>query len=82
MDKGGNGKVDPLGLASPTYKCPICKEDFVPDLVDSDPNFYDNHFKWRSTKALVQDIWPQATPMQREQLQSRICSDMCWDAAF
>ena len=52
----------------------------MPDLVDIDPDFYTNHFKWRSKDMLIQDVWPDATLIQREQLQSGLCSDMCWDA--
>ena len=66
-------------LASPTYKCPECGEDFVPELVDIDPDFYANHYRWRSKRLLIQDVWPNATTVQREQLLSGLCSFSCFD---
>ena len=69
-----------LSPAGPTRKCPECGEDFVPDLVDIDPEFYSNHYRWRSQKLLIQNVWPDATLIQREQLQTGLCSDMCWDS--
>jgi len=60
--------------------CPICNSDFVPELADQ-PDFVERFHEWQSG-VLIQNVWPEATPMQREQLQTGICSDECWDTMF
>jgi hypothetical protein len=47
--------------------CPNCKKEYEPILGK------------RRTSQLIQDEFPDATPEQREQLQTGICSDKCWD---
>lgn len=46
--------------------CPNCKMKYVPTLE-------------RKTGALIQDEFPNASAIEREQLVSGICSDKCWD---
>lgn len=48
-------------------RCPNCKKQYVPDLGLR-----------RKPHLLIQDEFPRATPIQREQLQTGICSDKCW----
>jgi hypothetical protein len=48
-------------------KCPQCKKEYEPVLGQ------------RLTDNLIQDEFPNAKPWEREQLQSGICSDKCWD---
>jgi hypothetical protein len=31
---------------------------------------------------LIQNVWPEKTAAQREQLVSGTCSDQCWDKLF
>ena len=50
--------------------CPGCKKRYIPDLL---PREGDNR--------LIQLIYPDAEPYQREQLQSGYCSDKCIDEA-
>ena len=47
--------------------CPQCKKEYKPDLGE------------RKTDNCIQDEFPNATPIQREQLVTGICSDECWD---
>lgn len=54
-------------------RCPNCQKMYVPDLSFADLE------KGREKGLLIQDIFPQATPIQREQLQTGICSDKCWN---
>jgi hypothetical protein len=44
-------------------------------LRDFDKKFW----QWKNERALIQTVWPNATAIQREQLQTGICSDKCWD---
>ena len=55
--------------SAPTRVCPQCKATYTPVLGERDPN--DNR--------CIQDIYPNASPIEREQLQTGICSDECWD---
>ena len=62
-------------------KCPNCKKLYTPDLVQQDA---EKVALWQAAKkegraALIQNAWPKATSTQREQLQTGICSDACWD---
>ena len=65
-------------------KCPNCGTEYVPELAD-DPDFNWKYRRWRGMdrsfhkRPLIQELWPNATPMQREQLQTGICSDDCWN---
>lgn len=54
-------------------RCPQCQKMYVPDLSFAELE------KGRLEGKLIQDIFPQATPTQREQLQTGICSDECWN---
>jgi hypothetical protein len=58
-------------------KCPNCKKQYVPDLAKS-PDFTSKRTTWRAGR-LIQDVWPEASTIQREQLLTGICSDECWD---
>jgi len=50
-------------------RCPQCKRAYETEL----------EYPSRDDRQLIQDIYPDALPYQREQLQSGICSDRCWD---
>lgn len=63
-----------------TRCCPICKQDYVPNLV-KEPGFAIKFLQWRGGE-LIQNVWPKSTAIDREQLQSGICSDKCWDSLF
>lgn len=52
--------------------CPVCKRHYKPDLPEPDPN----------DPRVIQVIYPQAKPYQREQLLTGICSDECWNKLF
>lgn len=49
--------------------CPQCHRHYTPVL--SEINAEDNR--------LIQDIYPDAFPFEREQLLTGICSDVCWN---
>jgi hypothetical protein len=49
--------------------CPNCKRPYEPEL---SPRPEDDG-------RVIQDIYPDSLPYQREQLQTGICSDKCWD---
>jgi hypothetical protein len=74
-DNGGN-------MTSTSYikTCPVCHRNFVPSL-SMDVDFQAKLRRWNHG-AYVQEVWPWATPMQREQIISGICSDRCWDALY
>lgn len=57
-------------------KCPNCGKVYEPVLKPV-PGMGDHMTKGNSP--LVQDIYPDAEPWQREQLISGICSDGCWE---
>ena len=46
--------------------CPNCKREYKPDLE-------------RKTNDLIQVEFPKASPEQREQLVSGLCSSKCWN---
>lgn len=48
-------------------KCPNCSREYAPDLPP------------RKANTVIQEEFPNATPMQREQLITGICSDKCWN---
>jgi len=54
--------------------CPSCKQTYVPELADDVEAFS----LWRNG-TLIQHAFPDATPAQREQLLTGVCSDKCWD---
>lgn len=47
-------------------KCPCCKKMYKPKLE-------------RKTEQLIQIEFPKATPEEREQLISGLCSSKCWN---
>lgn len=58
--------------------CPSCGKTYTPDLM-KDPLFDEKFEAWKYGRIVIQRVWPDATPIQREQLQTGICSDKCWD---
>ena len=48
--------------------CPICGKHYTPVLKPIP----------KDDKRLIQEVYPNAEPYQREQLQTGICSDACW----
>lgn len=56
-------QIDAEGLTI----CPNCKKHFKPELGERDPDM------------LIQDQFPKATPMQREQLVTGLCSTRCFN---
>lgn len=59
-------------------RCPNCGNHYTPDLAKR-PDFMIKHGQWKARGELIQNVWPEATTIQREQLQTGICSDKCWD---
>ena len=57
--------------------CPNCRKFYVPDLAKR-PDFTSKRTVWRGGK-LIQDVWPDATSDQREQLVTGVCNSKCWD---
>lgn len=57
--------------------CPVCKKEYTPELSK-------NHEQLKKCQEgmLVQNAFPHATAIQREQLVTGICSDQCWDNLF
>ncbi len=53
-----------------TKTCPNCKKVYTPDLDDVLP---------KKGESLIQNQYPKYAPYQREQLQTGLCSDKCWD---
>lgn len=61
--------------------CPICRRDYTPDLALK-PDFLERFIRWKRREGYVQDIWPDATWIEREQLLSGTCGEECWDKIF
>lgn len=59
--------------------CPVCKKEYTPELANH-ADFEEKLFIWQDG-ALIQNVWPDATDDQREQIQSGICSEECWEQA-
>ena len=59
-------------------QCPNCHKFYTPELLQ-DPRNADAYAAWKNG-ALVQVAFPNATPTQREQLITGMCSDECWNA--
>jgi len=53
-------------------RCPNCRET---NEIKLDDEKYD---RWISGEH-VQNVWPEKTPAEREQLITGICSDKCWN---
>ncbi len=61
-------------------KCPVCKGKYLPDLLVLDPTkFIKGMLQWEEGGKQIQDAFPDAQSYQREQLQTGICSNQCWD---
>ena len=56
--------------------CPQCKKDYVPLLVARESK--EDIEKWHKGEC-IQNVFPDATRTEREQMISGICSDNCWD---
>ena len=56
---------DPQGRTA----CPNCGKVYVPDLGERPAD-----------GRLIQEQFPEATAIQREQLMTGLCSDKCWNA--
>lgn len=68
------------GRYSLYQRCPNCKSRYIPQLVALDPKqFLKAWSRWNSGELLIQNAFPAAQNFQREQLQTGICSDACWD---
>ena len=59
-------------------KCPSCGKTYVPDLLAQEGGAA-KFASWKRDHLLVQNVWPQATADQREQLLTGVCSSDCWD---
>ncbi len=57
-----------------TRQCPQCRKIYLPELI----NDADGIKRWQEGE-LIQNVWPSATTIQREQLKTGLCSDKCWD---
>jgi hypothetical protein len=57
-----------------THKCPNCGKRYLPVLAKDAAGME----RWKSGMK-IQDVWPAAAEIEREQLQTGICSDECWD---
>ena len=51
--------------------CPICGKKYKPVLGER-----------KHLGMMIQDEFPNATPTEREQLMTGVCSDGCWDEWF
>jgi len=58
--------------------CPNCTRKYIPILAKR-PDFEAKNLQWKLERELIQKVWPYASSIQREQLQSGLCSDKCWD---
>jgi len=63
----------PFNKRNVKMKCPICKKEYEPVL---------DILKYRQSGKKVQDVFPDATSIEREQLITGICSDECWEEIF
>ena len=59
-----------------TKICPQCGKTYVPDLIQEAPQ---KVASWLRGEGLIQSIFPTAQAYQREQLQTGLCSDDCFD---
>jgi hypothetical protein len=53
-------------------ECPVCHTAY---LIEVDEDKFE---RWQAGEH-VQDVWPEKSTIQREQLISGVCSDECWD---
>ena len=54
--------------------CPQCRKTYLPELTNDPVGI-----KLWKEGLLIQDVFPEATLIQREQLKTGLCSDKCWD---
>ena len=67
----------PYNLA---VQCPECRKTYLPDLLVLDPaKFVKAWLEWQQPGINIQDAFPASQSRQREQLQTGICSDECWE---
>jgi len=59
-----------------SVECPQCHLIYQPDLSQRS-DFYDRLMEYDKGR-LIQDVWPEATRAQREQLMIGLCSDECF----
>jgi hypothetical protein len=65
---------------SPLRSCPYCERSYRAELAQRDD--WAERFPRYRQGALVQVVWPDATAVQREQLVSGVCSQVCWRQLF
>ena len=58
-----------------TFACPFCEEEIDVPITEER---YDNYL---SGKLVIQDLFPELTPSQREAIQTGIC-DSCWGSSL
>lgn len=54
--------------------CPTCGKSYQPKL-----SLDETGLKRWSNGALIQTVWPDSKPMEREQLMTGLCSKKCWN---
>ena len=59
-----------------SVECPQCHKVYQPDLSQRS-DFYDRLQEY-DAGGLIQNVWPEATKAQREQLMLGLCSDQCF----
>lgn len=58
-------------------ECPQCKKRYVAELAKR-PDWEQRLAEYLGGK-LIQNVWPDATASEREQLMTGICSNECWN---
>jgi hypothetical protein len=71
--------VDPAPLGALEQICIVCGKRHVPEILQDPANVA----KWEAESAdkHIQDIFPDCTAMQREQILTGICSEKCREEA-
>ena len=59
-------------------RCPNCNKEYEPVISKVDPKFNINYDRWKIKRELIQNVWPNFSLNEREQLQTGICSENCW----
>ena len=55
-------------------RCPQCEQSYEPTLSHNKKGLEN----WQNGM-LLQNAFPRATPIEREQLMTGLCSDECWE---